>query len=443
MEQKMALILLLVLCFALISISEIGTVKAESTVYIRADGTVEGTDKILRDGNRYTFTDNIYSPIVVEKDDVVLDGEGYTLQGNGTGYGIELTRRSNVTIRNMTITKFDTGIHAFASKNNNISANYIAHNEGNGISLDSGVNTIFGNIITNNGGNGVLLYFSSYNIIRGNNITENYRGLDIYGSQYNSISGNSITNNSLVGLWFFGSSSNYLLGNNITDNAKSMYFEMQCLGNTIYHNNFVNNELQFLADEGSVNKWDNGTVGNYWSDYTGTDGNKDGIGTTPYIINDDNQDNYPLMKPVGAHTDYVTLFNAGTWENKKYNVKVVSNSTVSEFSFDPNDTQIQFKVTGETGTTGFCNVTIPKKLLYADETKWTVLVNGNPVTPSITEGENSIYVYFTYNQNTKTVKIIGTEAIPEFPSWIILPLCLIATVVVTVYRNALRQKIVS
>jgi hypothetical protein len=46
-----------------------------------------------------------------------------------------------------------------------------------------------------------------------------------------------------------------------------------------------------------VNIWDNGTTGNYWSDYVGQDVNNDGIGDSPYIINENNQDNYPLMEP--------------------------------------------------------------------------------------------------------------------------------------------------
>jgi len=437
--KKSAFLIVLLLLFSLVLFSflQIDMVKAEEgTIYIRADGTVEGTDKIHRDGNVYTFTDNIYGSIVVEKDDVVIDGAGYTLEGNGSGYGIELIRRSNVTIRNMVITKFDTGIHAFASRNNNISANYIAHNEGNGISLDSGVNTLFGNTITNNGANGVLLYFSSYNTIRGNNIAENKRGMDIYGSHLNSISGNSVTNNSMVGLWFFGSPYNYLLGNNITDNEKSIDFQMDSLGNTIYYNNFVNNGL-ILADEGSVNKWDNGTVGNYWSDYKGTDWNGDGIGNTPYIIDENNRDNHPMMKPVGALTATITVFNAGTWEGKNYNVYVVSNSTVSEFSFDPEGTRIRFNAMGENETTGFCNVTIPKSLLNT-EGSWAVLVDAVIVTP-ITVNEDAInkYLYFTYCHSSKTVVIIGTDAIPEFPSWIILPLLLTVILLITLYRKRL------
>jgi nitrous oxidase accessory protein NosD len=37
---------------------------------------------------------------------------------------------------------------------------------------------------------------------------------------------------------------------------------------------------------------------NYWSDYNATDNDGDSIGDTPYIINEDNQDNSPLMEPV-------------------------------------------------------------------------------------------------------------------------------------------------
>ena len=71
-------------------------VVAEETIYIRADGTVEGTDKIQRDGNIYTFTGNINESIVVERDNIVVDGAGYTLQGPGiSGTGIYVSGRHN------------------------------------------------------------------------------------------------------------------------------------------------------------------------------------------------------------------------------------------------------------------------------------------------------------------------------------------------------------
>jgi parallel beta-helix repeat protein len=589
-KRSVALIfLLLVPCSMMVAFPNVGIVRAEETIYIRTDGSVEGTDKMQRDGNVYTFTDNIYVSIVVESDNVVIDGAGYTLQGNGSGYGIYLIHRSYVTIRNMEIREFDTGIRFYRGSNNtilenslanngwgiyldysknntisgnkitdndkgihisispnnvlrdnqidtnrynfwlsgvnfvdfvndidtsntvdgkpicywvnekdktipldaghvilvnctgitvanlnltnngegiklaftknstitentitnnfegiffygssgnNISANYIANNEANGISIRGGKNTLLGNTIIHNGANGVQLYFSNYNIIRGNNITENNRGLDIYGSQYNSMSGNSVANNSVVGLWFFGSYSNYLLGNNITDNQVSIDFQMDSSSNRIYYNNFVDNEVHF--DDTSVNFWDNGTVGNYWSDYTGIDWDGDGIGDTPYIIDENNRDNYPMMEPVGKLTAPVTIFNAGTWEGKRYNVYVVSNSKVSEFSFDPEGTRIRFNVMGETGTVGFCNVTIPKGLLNT-EGSWAVLVDAVIVTPiTVNEGATNKYLYFTYYHSSKTIVIIGTDAIPEFPSWAPLMIALVAVVSVTaIYRRKL------
>ena len=71
----------LILSLMLITLPEIGIVKAEGTIYIRSDGSVEGTDKIQQDGNVYTFTDDIFDPIVVQRDNIVVDGAGYTLQG--------------------------------------------------------------------------------------------------------------------------------------------------------------------------------------------------------------------------------------------------------------------------------------------------------------------------------------------------------------------------
>jgi nitrous oxidase accessory protein NosD len=43
--------------------------------------------------------------------------------------------------------------------------------------------------------------------------------------------------------------------------------------------------------------WDNGNEGNWWYFYTGVDSNGDGIGDTPYVLNENNTDLYPLMKP--------------------------------------------------------------------------------------------------------------------------------------------------
>ena len=120
-------------------------------------------------------------------------------------------------------------------------------------------------------------------------------------------------------------------------------------------------------------------------------------------------------------------------------VYVVSNSTASNFSFSPESALIRFDVEGEDGTTGFCRVTVPKDLLYA-EGDWTILVDGVSVTSTVNEDSSNTYLYFTYNHSSKTVEIIGTDAIPEFPSWIILPLLITLTFAAIIYKKTLTKK---
>jgi hypothetical protein len=48
---------------------------------------------------------------------------------------------------------------------------------------------------------------------------------------------------------------------------------------------------------GTIDFWDNGFDGNYRSNYNDVDSDKDGIGDTPFVIDPNNQDNYPLMNP--------------------------------------------------------------------------------------------------------------------------------------------------
>jgi parallel beta-helix repeat protein len=149
-EQKTALILFLILCLAIL-IPKIRIVKAESTVYIRADGAIEGTDKILRDGDVYTLTGDISGGIKVERNFTVIDGAGYTLQGNGVeGCGVDLFVYSasepfivNVTVKNLRILNFGAGIRSLI--NNTLVGNYIAGCSA-GIDITAGSD----NIIKNN-----------------------------------------------------------------------------------------------------------------------------------------------------------------------------------------------------------------------------------------------------------------------------------------------------
>jgi hypothetical protein len=71
---------------------------------------------------------------------------------------------------------------------------------------------------------------------------------------------------------------------------------------------------------------------------------------------------------------------------------------------------------------------------------YTVTVDGVPARISAgTNNETHVFLYFTFNHSTKIVKVIGTEAIPEFPPSTILPLFLLL-VLLTLSALKMRKK---
>jgi parallel beta-helix repeat protein len=288
LKKTVSGIMLTLLLMGMLTLAfNIQPVTASGTIYIRANGSVEpSTAPIQRDGNVYTFTSNIYdNSIVIERDSIILDGNGFTLEGTETGFGIELFSRSDVTIKNIRIKAFVHGIYLYESSNN----------------------TISGNSITKNTNDGIVLIASPNNIVLKNKITSNKNGIDGYASSYNRISQNLIAENGYYGiiLYNYSSTHNTINANSIAYNDVGVWL----IGdhNIVYHNNFIDNTDQCL-DSGVSNTWDNGypSGGNYWSDYSGVDEfsgpnqdllGSDEIGDTPYVIDAHNQDNYPLMNP--------------------------------------------------------------------------------------------------------------------------------------------------
>ncbi len=156
----------------------------------------------------------------------------------------------------------------------------------------------------------------------------------------------------------------------------------------------------------STNIWNYGSKGNYWSDYNGTDDDQDGIGETPYIINENNKDKYPLT---GMFSDFRFIFNEET-----YHVNVISNSTIADFRFEigqeTGNKIISFNATGEGGSVGFCRVMIPIELMNYS---YIVLVGMEEIFPTRLNGtsETYDYLYFTYIQNNHTITIISSKTL--------------------------------
>jgi len=297
----------------------------------------------------------------------------------------------------------DTGFVLLADCTNITVQNLNLVGNGAGIDLRRTVNS---SISKNNVANGsrIILRYSSNNSISENHIAS----LTLSHSSNNSISRNRMTSLNL----------DYASYNNIFGNTLGAFLTSS-LNNKFYHNNFLSKPYMQTP---SPNAWDDGypSGGNFWSSYTGIDADGDSIGDTPYVLEKNNQDRYPLITPaVWNYSSPIPI----VWQGRTYQVVLSSNSTISTFKFRQSQRQISFNVAGTSDSTGYCNVTIPKQLLRAEGTQWQVLVDGVAVTPTVTEDANYAYLFFTYSHSTKTVEIRGTNAIgvtPELPSATIL-----------------------
>ena len=232
-------------------------------IRINSDGSLEPANvPIQRNEDVYTFTGNVDASIVVDRDNVVIDGAGYTLQGTYNG------------------TRTDNWVVGEGPNQENSSVPW----------------TIGIDIATKN----------RYNLtVKNLNIKNFYIGMYIWSSN-NTIMANAITDN-IVGILLSGDS-NTITGNYIARNEEGIFFGVNTPGNeplniVLTHNSFVDNAVQFSGcfcetydPEEAVHTWDDGSRGNYWSDYNGTDANGDGIGDTPYVIDVQNQDRYPFMQ---------------------------------------------------------------------------------------------------------------------------------------------------
>lgn len=289
LKKKMAFVLILI---CLTSLGTIQCVKSQSTsnIFINPDGSVLGTSKIQHSGNLYTLTGNISDQIlVVECNNIVVDGGGFTLQGAG-GWGvagvagkessaaINLTC-SNVTIENFNIKGWEVGIY-LPFNDNTVKDNFISESR-SGIAIYADNSNIVGNYLASSIDG--ILDKGNNDIFTGNWIVNNYQAFLIYQTAGHVISANRIENN--------------------TQAINTSYGE----GLEIYSNNFINNQMNVatandalsLPIGGSLPSWDNGEEGNYWSDYTGVDANHDGVGDIPYVVRTVpyTTDRYPLITP--------------------------------------------------------------------------------------------------------------------------------------------------
>jgi parallel beta-helix repeat protein len=146
------------------------------------DGSIKGTNLIQKTSdNTYILTGNIDQTISIMGDNIVLDGNGYTLEGNGTGTGVFLQAKTGVTIKNLKITGFAYGVKStwyFYGSDSNLHGNtisnctFISNNYGIYIGDFSSGNKLTGNTLTGNT-YGIYLAACSNGYMRNNHMNVN------------------------------------------------------------------------------------------------------------------------------------------------------------------------------------------------------------------------------------------------------------------------------
>jgi parallel beta-helix repeat protein len=161
-----------------------------------------------------TMTADLIETIQIDSNDTILDGNGYQTAGSGAGYGVNLTRRSGVTIKNLNVGQFINGFYLLNSNNNYLIGNKASSNT-NGIYLSgSSSNTLSSNNANTNSNIGIYLSSSSSNALSDNNANSNYYGIYLFNSDNNTLNGNNANSNTYQGIVLDNSKINNLTGNN-------------------------------------------------------------------------------------------------------------------------------------------------------------------------------------------------------------------------------------
>jgi parallel beta-helix repeat protein len=335
------------------------------------DNTLNGHILLVENG--------VYYEHVVLSKSLSLVGEsaeGTIIDGNGTGIVVTV-KANNVKISNVTIQRSGP-------------AESDPH-EG-GVYIERSNYTSISNCIVKDNFSGIQALFSENNTFAYNRVFSNrYAGFTLLSFTKN----NTVVNNTIAsnpnGIWCEYSSNNLIEGNTIAHNSEHLMWLRKSNSSRISHNNFVGKSVVVL---GSIDVWESEFEGNYWSEYNGTDADHDGIGDTPYTVDENNVDHYPLMG---------MFYSFNSSSGKQLNV--ISNSTVEGFAYFAANSTIRMEVSSASAipSMGFCRVTILHDVLAPP---YIVIVNDSVVLYStLNETDSSSIIYFSYAHSTVEIVI--------------------------------------
>ncbi|MGA2683282.1 MAG: NosD domain-containing protein, partial [Candidatus Bathyarchaeia archaeon] len=235
-------------------------VKAQGYSFtINSDGSITPNNGLITttDQKTYTLTTDITGTIETERDNIILNGNGHTLQSPDPG--------------------FDTGIYFYGYPNNVTIENMKIANFEDGVTIGGSYIQVIGNTFTNCSYIAVNGYQDDHCTISNNNIAEEpgeNSGIWLLDANYTVISNNNITG----GLWAvntgYGTTgievdypfiSDQINGNSITSGEWGIFMSGSDVGTAAYqdkNNQIFNNTILNFTEGVSVGGID--TVNNYF-----------------------------------------------------------------------------------------------------------------------------------------------------------------------------------
>ena len=435
------------------------------TITINSNGSISPSSApISINGNIYTLNQDIFGSITIEKGGIVFDGAGHSI--NASSSFAALTTQaypplygnyvSDIVIKNVIVCQARYGI-LLSNTNNSIVYNCIIANAEMGITVD---------------------IYGSGNSIIGNHLTEITDYALWIDTPNNTVISNTISDNSGTGIYFWARNGNIITENNFENNTVGINCwtsSQKSLGdlNLIYRNNFIDNAVPVFNqaiiyyNESKqlalpLNMWNNTNIGNYWSDYNGSDADNNGIGDTAHYIRDYgvdaiDTDYYPLMTrvdievqplPTPTPTSTPTPTESPTITANPYstptstpkappknttspltpqstkvmantpngfiNLTISGNITSAQMSnvmISATLTNVSFTITGDSYTAGVGNITVPKNAVH--EGMPQVYIDNEPAnSQGYTQDADNYYVWYTTHFSTHQVTIMF-NAIPS------------------------------
>ena len=251
---------------------------------------------------------------------------GNTAYNNGDGIFFQYSCNNNTVTGNNASDNVNYGfIFQYSCNNNSVTGN-TANDNGNGFVFDSsGNNTVTGNMANDDNDNdmwGIFFHYSSNNTVTGNTANNDYAdGIFFQFSNNNTVIGNIVSKDGDGISLDSSSNDNNVTGNTANNNIDDLAISGSSNGNKISRNIAGSISLSSSSDNvfwlnslGSayvtdgINKWNSTApilytyagqtylnyTGNYWSS-VGPDNNGDGIVDTPYQIDGNNIDRYPML----------------------------------------------------------------------------------------------------------------------------------------------------